>query len=203
MSELHSSKTLPQLVQTGAELVGTEPRRLAYLLARYPMRRVWALFVFVNSFISITIIGLAAMLVDTTFIFPSLGPTAFLFFYRPMDVAASPRNAICGHAIGIVCGYLALLLFGLHNHPAASMEGVHTTRVFCAGLAMALTCALMILLDVVHAPAASTTLIIALGIVTAPFELLVLEMAVIALTLQGILINRAEGIRVPWWTAPP
>lgn len=201
MSNSHSFQTLPQLVNTNAELVETRPRRLAYLLSRYPMRYVWAFFVFVNSFISIAIIGLAAMLVNTAFIFPSLGPTAFLFFYRPMDAAASPRNAVCGHAVGIACGYFALVLFSLHTHPAASLEGVHTTRIFCAGLALALTCALMILLDVIHAPAASTTLIVALGIVTSPLDLLVLQMAVIALTLQGIAINRAEGIRVPLWSA--
>ncbi len=45
--------------------------------------------------------------------FPSLGPTAFLFFFTPRAPAASPRHTIYGHAIGIVCGYGALWLFGL------------------------------------------------------------------------------------------
>src|SRR5258708_4330862 len=80
-------------------------RRLTRLFDHYPARVVWAGFVFLNGFISIAILAFAAYISKTLLIFPSLGPTAFLFFYRPMEPAASPRNAICGHAIGIVCGY--------------------------------------------------------------------------------------------------
>jgi CBS domain-containing membrane protein len=172
-------------------------RRLSRLYARYPARGVWAVFVFFNTFISIAIIALAAMLVDTVFIFPSLGASAFLFFSRPLERFASPRSTVISHAIGIVCGYGALVLFGLSQHPAVSVEGINVMRIFCAGLALATTCALMILLDVGHAPAASTTLIVALGIVTNPLDLIVLEVAVIAITLQGLVINRAEGLKVP------
>lgn len=172
-------------------------RRLTRLFDHYPARWVWAGFVFVNGFISIGILAFAAYISKTVFIFPSLGPTAFLFFYRPMEPAASPRNAICGHALGILCGYAALLLFGLSTTPAA--EGFTFDRVFCAGLALASTCAFMVLFKVIHPPAASTTLIVALGVVTQPFELVVLELAVIALTIQGIVINRSEGLDYPLW----
>lgn len=199
MREFHSSETLPQLIERADLNVPNSPRRLARLFRRYPARAVWATFVFVNSFISIAIIAVAAMLVDTTLIFPSLGPTAFLFFYRPMDSIACPRNAICGHGIGILCGYAALVLFGLHHHASVEVEGVTTLRIFCAGLALGTTCALMILFNLVHPPAASTPLLIALGSVTEPSHLIVLEIAVVALTVQGILINRAEGLDIPLW----
>jgi CBS domain-containing membrane protein len=176
-------------------------RRLTRLFDRYPARWVWAGFVFVNSFISLAIIAYAAQLVDSTLIFPSLGPTAFLFFYRPLDAVSSPRNAICGHALGIVVGFAALWLFGLQGNPGIGMEGVSVLRIFCAGLALATTCALMILLNLMHPPAASTTLIVALGAVSSPLDLLILEIAVIALTVQGVLINRLEGIEMPLWRA--
>jgi len=75
------------------------------------LARVWALFMFINGFISIGILCGLAMLFRTPFIFPSLGAIAFLVFFTPTTPAASPRNALCGHAIALVCGYAA---FGAH-----------------------------------------------------------------------------------------
>lgn len=174
-------------------------RRLTRLFDKFPARRVWSGFVFINCFISIAIIALAAHWSHSVFLFPSLGPTAFLFFYRPLEPSASPRNAIVGHAIGILCGYGALLLFGLQNQPGVSADGVTLARIFCAGLALAATCALMVWFDVIHPPAASTTLVVALGAVVQPMDLVLLEAAVIGLTLQGIAINRIEGLDFPLW----
>jgi hypothetical protein len=56
--------------------------------------------------------GLAAIS-HTPLVFPSLGPTAFLLYFMPLQPTASPRNTIFGHAIGIGCGYAALCLMGL------------------------------------------------------------------------------------------
>jgi len=50
----------------------------------------------------------------------SLGPTAFLFVFNPTSPAARPRNEILGHAIGIACGYGALVVTGLQNAPPPS-----------------------------------------------------------------------------------
>ena len=63
---------------------------------------------FINGFISIGILCGLAMAFQTPFIFPSLGATAFLLFFTPTTPAASPRNALCSHAVGIACGYAAL-----------------------------------------------------------------------------------------------
>jgi hypothetical protein len=41
------------------------------------------------SFISLGIMAALAVITHSPFIFPSLGPTAFLFFYRPTAPAAS------------------------------------------------------------------------------------------------------------------
>ena len=54
-------------------------------------------------------------------------------------------------------------------------------------------------LKAAHPPAGATTLIISLGIVTKPFHLLVIEIAVAILTLQAIAINRLAGIDYPLW----
>ena len=173
--------------------------RMAPLLARYPERQVWALFMFLNGFATIALLAAVAMISRTPFVFPSLGPTAFLFFFTPRAPAASPRHTIYGHAIGILCGYGALWLFGLEHAPPAMATGVSAARVGAAALSLAATGALMILLKAAHPPAGATTLIISLGIVTRPFHLLVIEVAVAILTLQAITINRLAGIDYPRW----
>src|SRR6478735_11233169 len=89
--------------------------QIAHLVARHSERHVWALFMFLNGFITIALLAAVAMISRTPFVFPSLGPTAFLFFFTPRAPAASPRHTVYGHAIGIVCGYGALWLFGLQD----------------------------------------------------------------------------------------
>jgi CBS domain-containing membrane protein len=173
--------------------------QIARLVARYPERQVWALFMFLNGFVTIGLLAAVAMISRTPFVFPSLGPTAFLFFFTPRAPAASPRHTVYGHAIGILCGYGALWLFGLQHAPPAMATGVSAARVGAAALSLASTGALMILMKAAHPPAGATTLIISLGIVTRPFHLFVIEVAVAILTLQAIAINRLAGIDYPIW----
>ena len=52
------------------------------------------------------------------------------------------------------------------------------------------------------APAGATTLIISLGILTHPWQLVVLMIAIILLTLQAIAINRLFGMPLPLWSPP-
>ncbi|HEY8075684.1 MAG TPA: HPP family protein [Labilithrix sp.] len=173
--------------------------RLTGLLARFPERPVWALFMFVNGFVSIGLLAALAMITRAPFVFPSLGPTAFLFFFTPTLPTASPRNTLTGHAIGIACGYGALVLFGLEHAAPATAVGVDLHRVLAAALSLAATGALMILLKAAHPPAGATTLIVSLGIVTRPFHLLLLFVAVAMLTVQAIAINRLAGLDYPIW----
>src|SRR2546430_4240887 len=75
--------------------------RLPWLLEHHARIPVLALFSFVNGCISIGIMAALAVVTHSPFIFPSLGPTAFLFFYTPTAPSASPRNTVIGHAIGV------------------------------------------------------------------------------------------------------
>jgi CBS-domain-containing membrane protein len=173
--------------------------RLTHLLGRFPERTLWAAFMFINGFLSIALLAGVAMVTRTPFVFPSLGPTAFLFFFTPTAPTASPRNTIIGHAIGIVCGYAALLIFDLEHALPAMQTGVDLPRIGAAALSIAATGALMILCKAAHPPAGATTLIISLGIVTKPFHLVVIEIAVALLTVQAFLINRLAGLDYPLW----
>src|ERR1051325_6336989 len=71
--------------------------RLTHLVSQHSERTVWALFMFINGFITIALLAVVAMISRTPFVFPSLGPTAFLFFFTPRAPAATPRHTIYGH----------------------------------------------------------------------------------------------------------
>ena len=84
--------------------------RLQWLLHHFSPRLVWTAYVCVNCFITIGLLALLAFATGSPFVFPSLGPTAYLFFFSPLTKASSPRNTVLGHAIGLVCGYAAFAL---------------------------------------------------------------------------------------------
>jgi CBS-domain-containing membrane protein len=173
------------------------------LVAHHSRLWILGLFAFVNGLISIGLMAFAALVTGAPFIFPSLGPTAFLLFYTPTQPAASPRNTIGGHLIGVVAGYLSLVVFGLTDRGPALAEGVQWTNVLAAALSLGLTSGAMVWFKVPHPPAGATTLIISLGILREPWQLAVLMLAVGLLVVQGIAINRLAGIDYPLWAARP
>ncbi len=173
--------------------------RLPWLLQHHSQVPVLALFSFINGCISIGLMSVLALITHSPFIFPSLGPTAFLFFYTPTAPSASPRNTIVGHAVGVLAGYLSLVLTGLTMVGPALYTGVTWPRVIAAALSLGLTSGVMVLLKSPHPPAGATTLIISLGLLTKPWQLLLLMVAVVLLTLQALAINRLAGIPYPLW----
>jgi CBS domain-containing membrane protein len=173
--------------------------RLPWLLQHHARVPVLALFSFINGCISIALMSVLAVVTHSPFIFPSLGPTAFLFFYTPTAPSASPRNTLIGHAVGAAAGYLSLVVTGLTMAGPALTVGVTWPRVIAAGLSLGLTAGVMVLLKSPHPPAGATTLIVSLGILRQPWQLVLLMVAVILLTLQAIVINRLAGIPYPLW----
>lgn len=173
--------------------------RLPWLERRYSQRPVLALFSFINGCISIGLMSVLALITRSPFIFPSLGPTAFLFFYTPRAPSASPRNTVVGHTIGVLAGYFSLVITGLTAAGPALAVGVSWPRVIAAALSLGLTAGLMVLFKSPHPPAGATTLIISLGILTKPWQLVLLMIAVALLTAQAFIINRLAGIPYPFW----
>ena len=173
--------------------------RVQWLLERFDERKVWAAFMFVNGFVTIGLLSLIALVTGTPVVFPSLGPTSFLFFFDPRAPSASPHHAVIGHAIWILCGYGSLLLFHLEHSGSALALGVTFPRVLAAALSLAATGALMILFKAAHPPAGATTLIVSLGAIARPRHLLLIEVALVVLVLQTIAINRLAGLDYPLW----
>ena len=171
--------------------------RLDWLLHHFPARLVRSVYVFVNGFITIGVLALLALVSRNPFVFPSLGPTAYLLFFSPLAKTASPRNTIVGHAVGLICGYAAFVITGAV--PFGVHPGIFWPRILAAALSLSATGALMILLDVSHPPAGATTLIVSLGIISKPRELIIIEVAVFLLVVQALAINRLAGLRYPFW----
>lgn len=173
--------------------------RMGWLLRHFPPRPIWAAFVCGNSFVAIALLSLVAMILHTAFVFPSLGPTAYLLFFMPRSAAASPKHALCGHLAGLVFGWGALWATGLLHAPAVTQEGVNSMRVLAAAASLGLTGAAMVMLKISHPPAGATTLIVSLGFITGLRQLLVIEAAVAALLAHAMLMNRLAGIDYPLW----
>ena len=177
--------------------------RIPSLTQRHDSTLILGLFAFVNGLIAIAVMSFAAFATGQPFVFPSLGPTAFLLFYTPLLPASCPRNTLGGHLIGAAAGYLALVVFGLTDAPPALASSVTGARIGAAALSLGLTSGAMVWARVPHPPAGATTLIVSLGIIREPEELALLMLAVGLLVVQAFAINRVAGIPYPWWRPAP
>lgn len=166
--------------------------------ARYGPRG-GALYACVAGAAAIAIVGLAAAVFHQPLLFPSLGPSVFLFVEAPLGESASVRNTLLGHLIGLGFGLGALAALGLWNAPSVLHEGVTPARVAAAALAVAATSAALVWLRMPHPPAGATTLIVALGLLTGTRAAIVIPAGVMLVTVVAWLVNRSLGEPVAVW----
>ena len=153
--------------------------------------------------LTIGVISTASIVADEPLLYPSLGPTAFLVFWTPLLPTSCPRNALIGHLIGAVAGYLSLVVFGLTDAAPALVEGVDAARVGATAMAIGLTSGVMVWLRVPHPPAGATTLIISLGILRDVGDIALLVLAVGVLVAMAFVANRVVGLPYPVWGPKP
>ena len=137
----------------------------------------------------------AAWATGRPFIFPSLGPSAFALTLGEDVVSA--RRIIGGHAVGIVCGFLAyhLLASGLAFHVFPVTWSIPDLRLAASGLfSLWLTTAGMLLTHTRHSPACATTLIISLGLMPTLADCAVILLAVASLCATHRFLFRAHGL---------
>lgn len=107
------------------------------------------------------LIGLAA---GNPWLFPSLGPSAFLQAANPQQPSSRFYNTLVGHLLGIAAGVLAVLILAASNEPSVlATHQLYPHRVWASGLGIALVLLFQLLLRANHPPAAATTLLITLG----------------------------------------
>jgi hypothetical protein len=108
--------------------------------------------------------GVLALLTGRLLLFPSLAPSAVLQAHRPNDPTSRPYHVVVSHLVGMGAAMLLVWTLGLSNAPSVfELHRVGLARMAAAVLAIALGTLLELLLRASHAPAASTTLLVALG----------------------------------------
>jgi hypothetical protein len=131
-----------------------------------------------------TVLGVIAWGSGQPFVFPSLGPSAFILAFERRGERTRTYRVVGSHVIGVVAGFLAYSLF-------ASGLALTTTPepLSSAGLALALSGMLSIVLtswgmiatDTIHAPACATTLIVSLGLLSTPLQVGIIVVSVVLL----------------------
>ena len=138
-------------------------------------------------------LGAVVWLSGLPFLFPSLGPTAYLFATRPDAPESAARRVVGGHAIGVVAGLAAFHTVGGGVGITASMGAASAAglRLAASGvIAVALTTAGMAATDTGHAPACATTLIVGLGILSTPLQGAIMLVAVGVLVAEQGALDR-------------
>ncbi len=114
--------------------------------------------------VAIIIVGLLAVASGRLWLFASLGPTLYMMTEMPQLKSSRLYNAVFGHIVGMIMGYVTVWIFSLGGEPSIFVaQTVTWRRVWAAGVALALNMAFNLLLRSPHPPSAATTLLIALG----------------------------------------
>jgi len=131
-----------------------------------------------------TLLGVIAWLSGEPFIFPSLGPSAFVLAFERRGERTRASRVVGSHLIGGIAGFLAYSAFAAGvtlttTPPPASIDGL---RLATSGvLSIVLTAWGMIATDAIHAPACATTLIVSLGLLSTPLQVGIIAVSVAVL----------------------
>lgn len=170
------------------------------------LKIVLVIFVFLEGVTALGIITIVAYLTNLPLLFPPLGPSAFIIFYRPMSVEASPRNCILSHTMAVLAGLFSLRLLALlfPNANLLDVEMMNWYRVAAIALAMGVASVMMIVMHSIHPPAAATALIAALGYFENLTQLIGIVLAVVFLVMEALIFNRLlGGLPYPIWRPDP
>jgi CBS domain-containing membrane protein len=110
-------------------------------------------------------------------IIASLAASTFIVFTIPSYLTARPRNLICGHLVGLVCGLVVAELILPYFSPTIVIYE------FWYAFAVGLSIFIMVATDTEHPPAAGT----ALGVVTLGFSMKLILTVLISISfLAGV-----------------
>lgn len=168
----------------------SKPARQAPLEETQQRRVGGAVYATVFAVLTLAIAGTVGLLLKQPWLFPSLGPTVMLFFESPKQPSSRPLNTIVGHVVGIAAGLICYSAWGLSSLPSAPAGGLTISYVVAGAMAVGITTAVLSLLKLPHPPAGASTLIVALGILHTPTQLLSMVGAVLLITTAGWAFNR-------------
>ncbi|MFC6768037.1 HPP family protein [Natrinema soli] len=142
--------------------------------------------------------GLLAWITGQAFIFPSLGPSAFLLATVRESEVTAPRRVIGGHGIGVVAGLIAYHAIapdlGVSVTTAAPVLATAQLRFVASGVvAVVLTSGGMLATETVHPPACATTLIVSLGLLSSIVDGVLIMLAVVVLVAAHKLVMHGRS----------
>lgn len=143
----------------------------------------------------LTVTGALAWITGRAFIFPSLGPSAFLMATLRQGEAVTGRRVIGGHFIGVVAGLVAYhaIASGYQVAPVTAVFDAGQLRLVTSGIvAVMLTTAGMLATETVHPPACATTLIVSLGLLSSLVDagLIVLSICIVFGVHRAVMFTR-------------
>jgi CBS domain-containing membrane protein len=151
-----------------------------------------------GGFTGLFVAGIACV-TGSPFVVPPLGATIFLCFVAPHAAASSPRHALLGHAIGVLCGWGALAVTGALGQPSSIAAGCQPHHAYAVALALAGTLFFTQVLRAGHPPAGATTVLVALGLVQTLEGFLAIEGGAAVVVLCAWLMHTRRGVPYPLW----
>lgn len=131
-----------------------------------------------------TVLGVIAWVSGEPFIFPSLGPSAFILAFERRGERTRTYRVVGSHLLGGIAGLLTytLLATGVSLTPPPPALSAAGLRLALSGiLSIILTSWGMIATDTIHAPACATTLIVSLGLLSTPPQVGIIVLSVVIL----------------------
>ncbi len=151
------------------------------------------------------VVGVIGVAASQPWLFPSLGPTAYIQAAMPDRPFARLYNTFVGHMVGLAAGFVALAVTNAWGAPnVLTTYELTPVRVWAVAIALALTMLGSLLLRSLHPPAGATTLLVALGSFQAVRDAVVVVIGVAILSAIGELVRRVrdDGRRMGTKTAP-
>jgi CBS-domain-containing membrane protein len=145
-----------------------------------------------SCIVILAVSGAIGLALRQPWLFPSLGPTVILMLESPTDPSARLENTLVGHLVAVVVGLGSLVLCGLYGQPSAPTAGLSPRYVIAGVLSVTVTMLVLMALHRPHPPAGATTLLVSLGILTTPSQLLSVVGAVVVVAVLCWLASRRE-----------
>lgn len=153
----------------------------------------------INVTLHFVFLGGLAWASGQPFLFPSLGPSAYLLATGEKPRAVGPYHVIGGHAIAAAAGLITYLLVAdgllvVDAFEAGQRFSPEVGRLVLSGIvAMLLTTIGMLWSDTNHPAACATTLIVALGLMSTLLEAAIIVVAVALLVgFHGVVVDRLQ-----------
>ena len=139
------------------------------------------------------ILGAIAWASGQPFVFPSLGPSAFVLAFERRGERTRASRVVGSHLVGGIAGFATWSVLAAGTSltaipPALTVEGLRLAT--SATLSVVVTAWGMLATDTVHPPACATTLIVSLGLLSTPTSVAIIVTSV------AILVGFHAGVRV-------